>query len=103
MERLGGGSLQYTHREDDKFEEEYWTNYYKSQIGSIVEITIYEEDDYCELTSEVKSSYKTVLIQEILCFCIGSIGFPITLVLFIKFLRANHKNNSKSKCGFIQG
>lgn len=101
-EKTWDGRLQYDHREDDKFDEEYWTDYYKSQIGNVVEITIYDEGNYCLLTSDVVSSYKSVLTLEIVCFSIGGIGLPITLILFIRFLKSYHKEeNRKSK--FIQG
>lgn len=89
-DKTWGGLLQYSHREDDKFDETAWMDYYNSQIGSIVEITIYDEDNYCQLTNKVESSYNSLLLQEALCFCIGSIGFLITLILFIRFLKLNN-------------
>ncbi len=96
------GRLQHSHRRDNTYDEEALINYYKSQIGNVVEITIYEEGNYCLLTSEVETSYKSVLIQEIVCFIIGGIGLPITLIFFVRFLKSYHKEENK-KSKYIQG
>ena len=90
-DKTWGGVLQYSHRVDDKYDETALINYYKSQIGNTVEITIYEKGDYCQLTSKIESTYSSILLLEVLFFSVGSIGFLITLIFFIRFLKFSNK------------
>ena len=100
--RTWTGTIRYLHRDGVEPDEDTLISYYKSMIGSKVEITIDPNSTNCLLPEKVEPLYNKIYRNEILRFSFGGAGLIGTVAFFIWFLIRLKKDKKADKCKFIK-